>query len=108
MVIQHLFSFEENYSPAVFPPSEELTLFCIYLVKLTSVVVNQGFVILPFLSELPAKIHNTEVLPVFPSHFAEGKQSRKTLQIGIESIHMYRSEGCVVSLSVGAFVSLAR
>lgn len=50
-----------NYSAAVFLLSiKNWLLFCIYLVKLTSVVVNQDSVIPPFLSELPAKIHSTE------------------------------------------------
>lgn len=43
-------------------------------------VENQGSVIPQFLSELPAKIHSTEGLPVFPLHFAEEKLNRKNLE----------------------------
>lgn len=40
-------------------------------------VVNQGSVIPPFLSELPAKIHSTEVLPVFPPLLCTRKVKQK-------------------------------
>lgn len=44
-------------------------------------VVNQGSVIPPFLSELPAKIHSMEVSScVSPLHFAEEKLNRKKPQ----------------------------
>lgn len=72
-VIEQFFFFcWGNYSPAVFLLSLK-KLFCIYLVKLTPVVVDQGAVIPPFLSELPAKIHSTEGLPVFPLHLNRKK-----------------------------------
>lgn len=54
-----------------------IDIFCIYLVKQALVVVNRGSVILPFLMELPAKIHSTDGLSLFPLRFAERKLNRE-------------------------------
>lgn len=81
-----------NYSPAVFLLSiTNWPLFWIYLVKLTPAVANQGSVIPPFLSELPAKIHSTEGLPVFPLHFAEEKLNRKNPE-SLQALTLMRSQ----------------
>lgn len=72
-----VFSVEEVIHQQSFFSLLRIGIFCIYLVKQTLVVVNQGSVILPFLMELPAKIHSMDCLPVFPLHFAEEKLNRE-------------------------------
>ena len=72
-IIEQFFLLRKLFTSTFFSLLRRGLFFCICLVKLTPVVVNQGSVIPPILSELPAKIHSMEGLPVFPLHFAEEK-----------------------------------
>lgn len=71
-IIGHFFFCWGYYSPSVFLLSlKNWPLFCIYLVILTRVVVNQSFVIHSFLSGLPAKIHSRVFLNILFSLLRE-------------------------------------